>query len=406
MEEKMQEKVQEKVQDQKVEQHNASPTTMQLDTSSSQLARPEDTVTPKNDEEVGETKDEYYYDDEAGIAGTVTYKGNVVPKLKEEERFDNIMRQANLQALRVQQQRFQMEHDLLQADAEDIRLSTSINKANELIHHVSIKGTSPTGPQRRTHRYETTLANNITDTRPPHRRPHDGLATNRTRASILKQHPVYRHSKSHTSTNKRGNSNNKRALNNNNKKQIRKKDWNVYADLDPKAMTGRGTTGIPKLAKTGSFFMDHVENSNRRLERMVQQGQGRIELLQQLEFELLRTEFDSNFSSMEMQMNVIKKKERTRQNKMMVRDRKMREKLEEEYNRELLKVEKPPAKVLKHARAELELLKRNNVVSRKDRDEEKRKLNQTNEYRKKSQRLKKKKNSLRSTNVTEGGTLY
>ena len=406
MEEKMQEKVQEKMQAQKVEQHNASPTTMQLDTSSSQLARPEDTVTPKNDEEVGETKDEYYYDDEAGIAGTVTYKGNVVPKLKEEERFDNIMRQANLQALRVQQQRFQMEHDLLQADAEDIRLSTSINKANELIHHVSIKGTSPTGPQRRTHRYETTLANNITDTRPPHRRPHDGLATNRTRASILKQHPVYRHSKSHTSTNKRGNSNNKRALNNNNKKQIRKKDWNVYADLDPKAMTGRGTTGIPKLAKTGSFFMDHVENSNRRLERMVQQGQGRIELLQQLEFELLRTEFDSNFSSMEMQMNVIKKKERTRQNKMMVRDRKMREKLEVEYNRELLKVEKPPAKVLKHARAELELLKRNNVVSRKDRDEEKRKLNQTNEYRKKSQRLKKKKNSLRSTNVTEGGTLY
>ena len=79
---------------------------------------------------------------------------------------------------------------------------------------------------------------------------------------------------------------------------------------------------------------------------------------------------------------------------MMVRDRKMREKLEEEYNRELLKVEKPPAKVLKHARAELELLKRNNVVSRKDRDEEKRKLNQTNEYRKKSQRLKKKKNYM------------
>ena len=171
---------------------------------------------------------------------------------------------------------------------------------------------------------------------------------------------------------------------------------------------------MPKLAKTGSFFMDHMENSNRRLERMVNEGYGRIELLQQLEFELLRNEFDSSFSSIETQLGQVRQAERNRKNQMIVDAKRRRQKIADEQYRikqNSVAKQRPPKKILAHARDELALLKQGPMMlDLYAKSDQRNGMYRAVEKKKKATALhekkKEKKALLQYTNRTEGGTYY
>ena len=343
-------------------------------------------------------------------------RGRVPPPLNEDERFDVILHRANRQARRSAREREAAEEELLRVEAEDIRLSTSITKAGEVMHTMTTNGDEKRNQNgilknksTKLKRYETTLANSLIDKRPPHRRPHDGLSKSRTKESIVHQHPVYRQKSTLKSSINASSSKASRA-------RINKANFNIYGDLDPNAVTGRGTSSMPKLAKTGSFFMDHVENSNRRLERMVTEGWGRIELLQQLEFELLRNEFDSNFSSIETQMKQVRRTERDRKNVAIVQERKKRQARNAELYRQehgARKQRKPPKKTLAHARNELSLLKQRGTGRMIDNESGGEELFRATDRRSKIYKEKerkkmmvtKRKQDLRKINKREGGLI-
>ena len=359
-----------------------------------------------NDDEIVNSQ-EYYDDAGQSLSISVARKGDsrgprgrVPPPLDEEERFDFILHRANRQARQAARDRVAAEEELLRVEAEDIRLTTSMNKAGEVMHRITTNGdakrTSASSTSARLHRYETTLANHLTDKRPPHARPHDGLGTSRTRESIIRQHPIYSKKVQQGGGEQGGRGG--RGGRGERGSGPKKQSFDIYGDLDPKARTGRGTSSMPKLAKTGSFFMDHVENSNRRLERMVTEGWGRIELLQQLEFELLRNEFDSSFSSMESQISEVRRAERDRKNVMIVKERRRREAVAADLHRQkrgAMKKKRPPKRTLTHARDELSLLKTGRMVPMSDIRQD-RKSGRTARQRKKQALVKTNKNEGKS----------
>ena len=147
--------------------------------------------------------------------------------------------------------------------------------------------------------------------------------------------------------------------------------------------------------------MSHVETSNRRLERLVQDGWGRVELLQQLEFELMRAEFDSAFSQIETQMESLRREERDRKNRAIVkqaRDKQQRMKTAHAVKMNLLAKQKDiPKATLERARYNLRLLH----AGRIDYDPEEEAL--IDSQKRQARRHRHKKAKLRGANAMRGG---
>ncbi len=364
-----------------------------------------------------------------GPPGETTFSGLQVRKMDADEKFDAIMDAAQNRAVMASHTRLTAQQELLRGvDPDDLRVRTMLDRAGNIVHSVADAKTDS-----RVTRYETLLAQQLTDPRPPHRKVPPVLpgAAKAEGAAVLARHPMYRrrtNTEGKPERNQKGaaspkvrlagtqplgttstDSPNKRRRQLRGQRQLTARERRDRGDQaaarkreEVRAAAVQGSLhAMPNLARTGSFFMSHVENSNRRLERLVQDGWGRVELLQQLEFELMRAEFDSAFSQIETQMESVRREERDRKNREIVkqaRAKQQRMKTAHAVKMNLLAKQKDvPKATLERARYNLRLLH----AGRIDYDPEEEALADVQKTRAKRNRRKKVK--LRGANAMRGG---
>jgi hypothetical protein len=283
-----------------------------------------------------------------------------------EDKFDAMMKRGDIAAQTAAQTRASSE--LLTMEAGDIRLNATLDRAGKVVHLIN---------NDRLSRYETMLANTLTDDRPPHKKPSAGASNESfSKSNTLQRHPVYR-TVNRVSGARGGPRRNMRRRNQNERQSPQRRQPQRHgqhrrdARLSRRRRPGGGGGVNVQGNRDGKPDVPidvhvHVDTSNHELERKLVEGYGRMELLHKLEFDLMRQEFGTAIESLSDQVQRrIRNAEKQKQNAVVVNDiRRREEKLAKSHREKMhaLKAAPPPKSTLTRARADLSLLKQGALV--------------------------------------------
>ena len=274
---------------------------------------------------------------------TLPLSGNFADQF-DDEVFNEVMRRGEIAAQSAASARDLS--DLLNREAADIRLSATVDRAGRVRHLINADRIS---------RYETTLARTLTDDRPPHRQ-HNHDPNKFSTSKTIARHPVYHKAR-------RSRRPNRKQINTN----PRKAKTRHLSSQNKSGFVQRNATSYNTNGTNMPLDIHvHIDTDKQDLENKILDSYGRIELLQKLEFDLMRQEFGTAITKLSDQVQSrIKNIEKEKSNAFVVNQIRQREERIARKHREkmeALKASKPPRSTLKRAQADLSLLKQGALV--------------------------------------------